>query len=157
MITYLGEDASARTANNTIGVRTYNRRFKFQTTSKTDDCWDIGSHASAPNIGDVFHDAWCRSITVTNSDPYAGWLIDAEYSSERELFFDPTTDPAIITISTEQFQKVADHDISGNGITNSAGDPFDPPYMMDDSRRVISVSKNMFLSAKNKCATGLRL
>jgi hypothetical protein len=34
-------------------------------------------------------------------------------------------------------------DKNGDTINNSAGDPFDPPLMMDDSRRVISVSKNL--------------
>ena len=142
-ITYLGEDPAGRTANNTTGVRSYTRVFKFKTTDKNDTAWDIGSHASSPRIGDVFYDAWCQSITVTNTSPFAGWTVTAEYSSERELVTDPTNDPAVITINTEQFQKVAETDINGDSVCNSAGDPFDPPYMMDDSRRVISVSKNM--------------
>ena len=142
-ITYLGEDPAGRTANNTKGVRSYTRVFKFKTTDKNDTAWDIGSHVSSPRIGDVFYDAWCQSITVTNTSPYAGWTVTAEYSSERELATDPTNDPAVITVNTEQFQKVAETNISGDSVCNSAGDPFDPPYMMDDSRRVISVSKNM--------------
>ena len=142
-ITYLGEDPAGRTANNTKGVRSYTRVFKFKTTDKNDTAWDIGSHASSPRIGDVFYDAWCQSITVTNTSPFAGWTVTAEYSSERELATDPTNDPAVIVVNTEQFQKVAETNISGDSVCNSAGDPFDPPYMMDDSRRVISISKNM--------------
>jgi hypothetical protein len=34
-------------------------------------------------------------------------------------------------------------DRNGNFIVNSAGDPFDPPNMMDDSRRVVTVQKNL--------------
>ena len=142
-ITYLGEDPAGRTATNTKGVRSYTRVFKFKTTDKNDTAWDIGSHGSSPRIGDAFYDAWCQSITVTNTNPFAGWTVTADYSSERELATDPTNDPAIITVHTEQFQKVAETDTSGDSVCNSAGDPFDPPFMMDDSRRVISFSKNM--------------
>jgi hypothetical protein len=142
-VTYLGEDPSGRRANNKLGVRTYTRVFKFETSDQAEDAWDVGSHASAPLIGDVFHDAWCNAITPENNNPWKGWQITAEYSSERELATDPTTDPAIIKVSTEQFQREAVVTNTGDLICNSAGDPFDPPLMMDDSRRVIHISKNM--------------
>jgi hypothetical protein len=56
---------------------------------------------------------------------------------------DPTDDSAVITWGSEQFQRPAVFDRSGNFIVNSAGDPFDPPNMMDDSRRVVTVQKNL--------------
>lgn len=142
-ITYLGEDPGGRQATNDKGTRRYTRVFLFKTDDKTDDAYAIGSHASAPLIGQAFHDAWCKSITVENHAPYAGWKITAEYTSERELTEDPTSDPAVITWGSEQFQRPAVFDKNGDCICNSAGDPFDPPNMMDDSRRYVSVTKNL--------------
>lgn len=142
-VTYKGEDPEGRTANNTLGVRTYSRVFNFTTSLQTEDAWDVGSHVDSPRIGDVFHDAWCRSVTPKCVKGWTIWRVEAEYSTERELATDPTNDPAIITVDTEQFQKEADRDKDGNAVVNSAGDPFDPKYMMDDSRRIVRIKKNM--------------
>jgi hypothetical protein len=79
-------------------------------------------------------------------NPWKGWTVTAEYSSEFQLSITPTSDPAIITWGTEQFQKPAEYDQDFNAITNSAGDGFDPPYMMDDSRRVATIQKNVAAS-----------
>lgn len=142
-VTYLGEDAGARTATNSRGIRTYTRAFKFETTEETEDAWDVGSHPNAPVIGQAFRDAWCISSTPTCTDPWKGWTITAEYSSALEMNVDPTQDAMQIRVYTEQFQKPAVFDKNGNKIVNSAGDPFDPPLMMDDSRRVISLVRNV--------------
>lgn len=142
-VTYLGEDPAGRRAQNNLGIRTYTRVFKYETSDQSEDAWDVGSHPNAPVIGERFHDAWCVSSSPENSDPWKGWKITAEYSSARELATDPTADPAIVTLDTEQFQKPAVFDASGDAVANSAGDPYDPPNMMDDSRRIFTVTKNM--------------
>lgn len=140
---FLEEDAGARTATNSRGVRTYTRAFKFHTDSQLDDAWEVGSHPSAPRIGQAYRDAWCISTTPACTDPWQGWTVTAEYSSERELNEDPTQDAMQIRVYSEQFQKPAVFDKNGDKIVNSAGDPFDPPLMMDDSRRVISLVRNV--------------
>lgn len=142
-VTYLGEDAGARTATNSRGIRTYTRAFKFETSEETEDAWDVGSNPNAPVIGQAFRDAWCISSTPACTDPWKGWTITAEYSSAVEMNVDPTQDAMQIRVYTEQFQKPAVFDKNGNKIVNSAGDPFDPPLMMDDSRRVISLVRNV--------------
>lgn len=145
-VSYLGEITGERSATNSLGKRSYTRAFKLTTSTTAEGAYAVGSHASLPNIGAVFPDdssAWCVSLDVKNSDPWKGWTVTAEYNSDRELAIDPTTEPAIVRISTEQFQKVVEVDINGDSICNSAGDPFDPPFMMDDSRRVVSITKNM--------------
>lgn len=142
-VTYLEEDAGARTATNLRGVRTYTRAFKFETDSQADDAWEVGSHPSAPRIGQAFRDAWCISSTPACTDPWKGWTITAEYSSEREMNEDPTQDAMQIRVYTEQFQKPAVFNKDNELIVNSAGDPYDPPPMMDDSRRVISLVRNV--------------
>lgn len=145
-VTYLGEDTGGRRAQNNLGTRTYTRVFKLKASSKSDSAYTVGSNASLPIIGSVYPDdagAWCRTLIVENNDPFAGWKVTAEYSSEVELGTDPTTDPAIIDWSSEQFQKVAWIAYAGTGILNSAGDFFDPPNMMDDTRRSVRVTKNL--------------
>lgn len=140
------EISEARRAQNTQGKRSYVRAFRLVTTDQSDGPYLVGSHPDLPIIGETHPEdsgAWCTDITIENTDPWKGWTATYQYSTERELSTDPTNDPAIITVNTEQFQKVAETDVSGQAICNSAGDPFDPPYMMDDSRRVISISKNM--------------
>ena len=140
---FLEEDAGARTATNSRGVRTYTRAFRFETDSQTDDAWEVGSHPDSPRIGQAFRDAWCISVTPACTDPWKGWTVTAEYSSALEMNEDPTQDAMQIRVYTEQFQKPAVFDKDGNKIVNSAGDPFDPPLMMDDSRRVISLVRNV--------------
>lgn len=142
-VTFIDEDAGARTATNSRGVRTYTRAFRFETSLQSEDAWDVGSHPNAPIIGEAFRDAWCISSTPACTDPWKGWTITAEYSSAIEMNVDPTQDAMQIRVYTEQFQKPAVFDKNGNKIVNSAGDPFDPPLMMDDSRRVISLVRNV--------------
>jgi hypothetical protein len=142
-VTYLKEDAGGRTATNSKGIRTYTRVFLFETDSQADDAWEVGSHPDAPKIGQAFRDAWCISSTPSCIEPWKGWSITAEYSSEREMNEDPTQDPIQIRVYTEQFQKPAVFNKDNELIVNSAGDPYDPPPMMDDSRRVLSLSRNV--------------
>jgi hypothetical protein len=142
-VTYLQEDAGGRTATNSKGIRTYTRVFLFETDSQADDAWEVGSHPDAPRIGQAFRDAWCISSTPSCIEPWKGWSITAEYSSEREMNEDPTQDPIQIRVYTEQFQKPAVFNKDNQLIVNSAGDPYDPPPMMDDSRRVLSLSRNV--------------
>ncbi len=145
-ITYLGEDLGGRTAQNTKGVRTYQRRFKLETSLKTENAAMVGSDANLPIIGNTHPgdgNARCIGSRVENTSPWKGWTVTVEYSDERVINTDPTIDEAEINWGSEQFQKVAVVDRDGNLIVNSAGDLFDPPAMIDDSRRVVTVSKNL--------------
>jgi hypothetical protein len=145
-ITYKGEIPAGRQGRNSLGIRTYQRQFRLVTDSRSDGPYAIGSNASLPSIGSVHPEdssAWCRELTVDNDEPYTGWIVTANYSSERELSETPTSDPAFITWDSEQFQKPAIQDKDGDAVVNSAGDFFDPPAMMDDSRRVVTVQKNL--------------
>jgi len=145
-VNYVEEMPEGRKATNDKGTRSYSRAFRLNTTQQSEGPYIVGSHPSLPIIGSTHPEdsgAWCTTLTVENSDPWKGWTVTADYSTERELATDPTNEPAVITVHSEQFQKVAETDINGDSVCNSAGDPFDPPYMMDDSRRVISISKNM--------------
>lgn len=145
-VTYVGESPADSRAMNDLGVRSYTRGFWLTTSSRSDGAYAVGSHGSLPRIGDVHNEdssAYCRRLTVERSAGWRLWKVVAEYSSEFELNTTPTSDPAIITWNTEQFQKVAYTDKNGDAILNSAGDWFDPPAMIDDSRRIVTVQKNL--------------
>lgn len=145
-VTFHGEDPAGRTARNEKGARTYQRRFNLETTLLTEGPFAVGSNASLPIIGSPHPEdanAFCISLDVTQKAGWKQWAVTANYSDERTLDDNPTDDPASITWNSEQFQKPAVFDLSGKLIVNSAGDPFDPPAMMDDSRRVVTVEKNL--------------
>ena len=145
-VTNLGEDPGGRSATNSKGVRTYSRRWKLETSSESDDAYAVGSASGLPLIGSAHPSdagAFCVSLQVENNNPWKGWVVTAEYSSEYELTTNPINDPAIITWGSEQFQKVAVEDTSGHAIVNSFGDYYDPPAMMDDSRRTVTITKNL--------------
>jgi hypothetical protein len=145
-ITFIEEISEGRSANNTKGQRSYTRKFKLKSSANSEGPYAVGSNASLPRIGSLHPEdsfAWCVSLQVDQFSGRFGWIVTANYSSERELSEVPTNDPAIITWSSEQFQRPAVFDKDGNAIVNSAGDPFDPPNMMDDSRRVVTVTKNL--------------
>lgn len=144
--TFKEEILSGRTARNSKGARTYTRKFRVLSSDKTDGPFEVGSTAGLPLIGSVHPEdanAFCIELTVENTEPYAGWTVTANYSDERVIDDNPTDDAAEINWGSEQFQKVAVVDRDGNLIVNSAGDLFDPPAMIDDSRRVVTVSKNL--------------
>jgi hypothetical protein len=145
-VTYLEEMASGRTAKNSKGVRTYQAQFKLTTSEQTDRPYDVGSHPSLPYIGMPHPDdpyAWCTDLSIDPSDPWSGWTATATWTTEREVTQNPTSEPAVITWSSDQYQKPAVVDNDDYLIVNSAGDPFDPPAMMDDSRISVTVVKNV--------------
>jgi len=144
--TVRSEDPSARTATNDMGKRSYTRAWTVVTSSRTDDAYTAGSASGLPVIGNTHPsdaNAFCTQLAVTQKSGWRVWTVTATYSTERELNTNPTSDPAVINWNSEQFQRPAVFDRNGNLIVNSAGDPFDPPLMMDDSRRVVMVQKNL--------------
>lgn len=145
-VVYLGEEPTGRRARNDKGIRSYTRSFLLETTSRFDDAYDVGSNASLPLIGSAHPSdasAWCIALDVECYEGWKSWRVTASYSSERAMAEDPTEDPAAISWDSEQFQTPLIEDNAGDAVVNSAGDPFDPPIMRDDSRRVATVVKNL--------------
>ena len=145
-VTYVGELSEGRRAQNDRGVRTYTRVFRLTTSSQTDNAFTVGSNGSLPVIGNTFPsdgNAYCTNLDVQCVRGWRIWDVTATYSTERVLNTVPTSDPTYITWDTEQFQKPATQDKDGKGVVNSAGDPFIPAEQMDDSRRIVTVQKNL--------------
>lgn len=136
-----------RSATNSKGTRTYIEKHRLETTSITDGSYAVGSDPNLPLIGSAHYDdssAWCVSLDVDNDNPWKGWTVTATYDSTFELNINPIFEPAQISWDFEQYERVAMVDRSGDAICNSAGDFYvDPPAMRDDSRPVVSVSKNL--------------
>lgn len=106
---------------------------------------DIALHEDIPKLGSLHPEnfaLYCARVSVVQRNKFL-WEVSVGYSNESEKAEDPTDDAAEIDWDTEQFQKPAVKDRDGNAILNSAGDPFDPPAEMDDSRRVVTIKKNM--------------
>lgn len=145
-ITYAGD---ARQINRRLTMSktgfTGTRGYLFTTDAVCSE-YDILNHPECPRFGSPHPDndsCWVSNIDVENHEPYAGWLVTVSYSSEVEFNENPLDEPARITWDTEQFQKPLVKDKDGNAAVNSAGDPLDPPQMVDDSRRVVTIVKNL--------------
>jgi hypothetical protein len=70
------------------------------------------------------------------------WVVRVEYDTEMPEEEDPFDRPPEYSWTFAQFQKVAALDINGNAIVNSAGQYFDPPIEIDDSRPVLTIVRN---------------
>lgn len=145
--TLQGEQAEGRKAKNTRGQRSYTRVFKVESDSTSDTAFDVGSATGLPVIGDAFPDdanAFCKSISVSCQAGYKHWLVTCEYDDTYEIdnASTPADDETRISWTSELFQREAWQDKDGNGVLNSAGDPFNPPVMRDDHRTVCRIVKN---------------
>ena len=155
-VTFVGELAEGGRAANSKGIRTYTRVFRLTTSSQNDNAYTVGSNINLPIIGNVFpsdQDAFCTDIDIQCVRGWRIWDATVNYSTERALSDQkssdpqnptpPTGEPVYVTWDTEQFQRPATRDKDNKGVVNSAGDPFIPPEQMDDSRRIVTVQKNL--------------
>jgi hypothetical protein len=132
------------------GTTVFNRtrQWRVDTSSATDDDVTVLANTSLPKIGTAHpNHANCKCISRSakpESNPQKKqWLVLAEYSTKWNIAENPLNDPARTEWSTETFQTIVERDIDGNGVVNSAGDPFDPPAEKDDSRWTSVTRKNV--------------
>lgn len=143
------ETADDRTAENNLGIRTYTRSFLVKTDSRSDGPYTAGSASGLPLIGSTHPEdpsAWCRRLSVRQESPNApqAWRITAFYDSTIELNENPNFEPARVSWTGEKYQEVALSDNAGQAVLNSAGDYFsDPPVMRDQTRPIVTVTKNL--------------
>ncbi len=145
-ITMLGIIPESREASNDKGVRSYSETYWLTTDQKTDGPYEVGSHPDLPFVGMVHASdsgAWCVSLKPKCTSGYVHYHVVATYSSERPLAENPANDPVLTEWDGEQFQRPLVIDEDGNVVCNSAGDPFDPPEMIDDSRLISVTTKNL--------------
>lgn len=146
-VTSVKEVWQGRDADTDGEVRTYTRLFRVLTNNKFDEGFTVGSSPLLPALGSLYPQdsfAWCQKLSPRQESfsPFV-WMVTASYSSQVEVSENPLNDPADIEWGGDQFQRPAVKDRDGNGIVNSAGEFFDPPLMMDDSRNFVSVKKKL--------------
>lgn len=144
----LGIDPGSRTAENDLGVRTYSDTYKVEASSPADSAYDVGSAAGLPVIGSTYSDdsaAYCRSLSVANPEPYAGWTVTASYSTERTISTsDPSLDGVLVSWSSEIYQEPIFVDKDGDAVVNSAGDYFvDPVPTRQSSHLIAKIRANL--------------
>ena len=128
------------------GSITHTQLYRVRTDNKFDDQVTVLQAAALPFLGQPYPNdpsSYCNSLRARNegASPFF-WTVTATYSNEREASDSPLDDPVEFSWATEQFQEVAASDNQGQGIVNSAGDPFDPPTMRDVSRRTVTITSN---------------
>lgn len=134
-------------------IRTYRRVLRVRVDSPT-----VGPAAVIAALPAGLGAAYS---TPTEGDPYA-YLIGLDVQDEGAEDFlhrtvtldygpidpaqwpeDPTLHPPEISGGFNKLERVVEEDVTGNPVTNGAGDPFDPPLACDDSRPVLTITKNL--------------
>ena len=170
-VTAVHELWTGRDGEWTEDQRSYTRVFRVETNDKADHAGIIETHGQIPKIGTPFpadYNARCVSVSPRSESfsPYI-WLTTCVYRSKGKdegspPEFDPTSDRAVIRWNTEVYQRVCHKAYWSTttaeaadprppaapatpeiGVVNSAGDPFDPPVMIDDCRFGVTVTKNL--------------
>ncbi len=129
------------------GQRSYTRKFEV-ITSGLADAYSVKQATGIPRRGDVLltdTDARVKSVAPEQNDdnPYL-WIVTVEYdtTTNPEQEENPLDRPAEVTWSFTQFQRIAEKDVNGEALLNSAGYYFDPPPEIDDSRPVLTITRN---------------
>lgn len=129
--------------------------YLVKTDDKTDTELDILTDGASPYLGQPHPTAaglYIEDIQVKQmkESPFF-WKLSVKYTNEfttedgespSKSGSTPEFDPAVIEWTTENFQLPVEEDTSGNGIVNSAGDPFDPLPVKDEMRVVCNISYN---------------
>lgn len=141
------------------GSRAYIRRFFVLTNSVHDDTNVVLAASGLPLQGEGY------TYDLDGSDPHVDlgakvvrrqairhdeqpllWLVEIEYNSvyiEPQELDNPLLRPAVVTWRTERTTRVLVKDLDNRAVVNSTGlERFDPPIEVDDSRLVLSVTRN---------------
>jgi hypothetical protein len=147
----VGEQYSRSGSMNSRWQRTYTRQWKVITNDPNDGPKTVrealpvslGNSYSTPN--EVDKGSYVNSIdAVSEGDDGLSWLVNVQYGPYDATINpqDPTQRPIELNYEASQFQRPSIEDVNGKAIANSAGDPFDPPLMKDDSRPVFVITRN---------------
>lgn len=144
-------------------TRTYRRRFKVETISP----W-VGAAAVRNAIGITIGSVYDTSVPAgllsgpyVESDPFAfctrvaprcvsedgrQWVVEVDYGWQDPYFWplNPLLKPIEVSWDFAQFEEPATftEESTPKQIANTAGEPFDPPPMRDDSRPLLTVVRN---------------
>lgn len=83
-----------------------------------------------------------RADPAGDADDARQWVVTVDYGPLPPRQDNPLDEPPEVEWGFAQFEEVCDQDVFGVAILNSAGDYFDPPVVRDDSRTVLTVTRN---------------
>src|SRR5262245_2717067 len=134
--------------------RTYTRHWRVITDDPqigpkaVKDACPVGIGQTYRTATEDDENSYCISRTVaedTQANDGRQWIVTVEYGPGNPLEFQPQ-DPMIerpsIAFSSTRFQVPAYFDWQNNPVVNSAGDPFQKPYMLDQARPFMSIKRN---------------
>lgn len=140
--------------------RKYTRVFRVLTNNQYDGP-NVAIQAAGINRGDQYlpqgsdlgleqdTNAYCNTLSAVQEEGDSlGWIVTAEYGPYSTLWAgggpaqNPLLQPIDVSWSERDQEVVADMDVDGKAIVNTAGDPYDPPIMDDDPRQVITIVRN---------------
>lgn len=134
--------------------RSYSRQFLVTTDSPKVGAYAvilalgiaIGQRYELGAPGDPWHESdslsWCNGISVQQSAECGqSWTATVEYGW-FEIDENPLDADEEVEWDLNAYERTVDQDTAGDAILNTAGDPFDPPVMRDDSRPVLTIVKN---------------
>lgn len=140
--------------------KTIVRRLRAVCSDKLDDPIAVAAHADCPVYGETYayYSASDTTFACTgiSIDPRAGsdgneryvFEITATYSNSAtaggtgEDPEDPLDDPPIYEFDGVKYQIPATADRDGEAVVNGADEAFDPPYMIDENRSLILITRN---------------
>lgn len=145
-ITNVNERGIGRTADQTTEVDTYTRVFLVESDSIGDGPKAARLAAGVPRIGDSHpsdSSAFCNNITPVETSDRLTWEVIFEYTTGPLIVSaDPFADIPNIVWSTVKTEVVADRDIDGNPVQNSATDTFDPPLTKRKTQQKVTIGQN---------------
>ena len=126
------------------------RSWLVKTDTWSDDANTVSVASGLPAYGEA-HPApiaaamYCKTIAyaqLSDSSPMV-WTVTADYDSDRQ--FDPTNpvnDEILTSFTSELYDVAIDKDLNGDGIVNSAGDPFDPTASYSETELIARIQSN---------------
>jgi hypothetical protein len=137
------------------GKRTYTRIFRVITDSGLASALAVGTASGLPQLGESYaapDGAIDETVVCLKVNPQQDsenpqlWTVEIDYGSptktNEQQNPNPLLRPAIISHSFAKYQRACYKDINGKAIRNSANDWFDPCPEIDDSRPVVSITRN---------------
>ena len=137
--------------------RTYALSWRVECSSRDDGPVVIRLSGRLPNVGtpyrvsDAEYDNGAFLMTYDYTMEHGGanpdiavWIVKGNYGPYDGSVFgtDPTTWPIRVSYASKSFEKAVETDQHGEPIRNSAGDRYETPVTIDDSRDIITVRRN---------------
>lgn len=128
--------------------REYTRKWRVRTSSALDDASVVlaAVQALVPIYSPYPTDAYAllKSLEAQELDTPTHWEVQGSYGTrtadQTQQSADPVEEPPEITYTTERIESPLQKDLNGYALVNAAGDPFDPPPVVEDGYDLLNIS-----------------